>query len=115
VPSIRTERVDDALIVVAGGELDLASAPELQRAIEDALAVAASVVVDLSGVRFIDSSIVAALTVASSDVARREAGTQIVVVSPPGSHPRRVLDMVKVDAFVRLCDDRAAALASITW
>lgn len=55
------------------------------------------------------------IVVASDDVARRKHGNQFVVASPPGSHPRRVLDLVDADQFIRLSDDRAAALASIGW
>ena len=116
VPSIRIDRVaEHALVVTPSGELDLVSAPALREAIEDALSAVASVVVDLTAVSFIDSSIVGVLATASTDVARREAGSQLVVVSPPGSHPRRVLDMVRAATFLRLYDDRPAALASIGW
>jgi anti-anti-sigma factor len=116
VTQIQTERVtEQAIIVVPSGELDVALAPELYEAIQDAFAVVASVVVDLSEVDFIDSSIVAVITMASGDVARREAGTQLVIVSPPGSRPRRVLDLVRAEGFVRLCDDRTVALDSIGW
>ncbi len=116
VPSIRIESVTEhALVVSPEGEVDLASAPALREAIEDALSAVASVVVDLTAVSFIDSSIVGVLATASTDVARREAGSQLVVVSPPGSHPRRVLDMVRAATFLRLYDDRPAALASIGW
>ena len=116
VPSIRIDRVaEHALVVTPSGELDLVSVPALREAIEDALSAVASVVVDLTAVSFIDSSIVGVLATASTDVARREAGSQLVVVSPPGSHPRRVLDMVRAATFLRLYDDRPAALASIGW
>ena len=116
VPSIRIDSVTEhALVVSPEGEVDLASAPALREAIEDALSTVASVVVDLTAVSFIDSSIVGVLATASTDVARREAGSQLVVVSPPGSHPRRVLDMVRAATFLRLYDDRPAALASIGW
>jgi anti-anti-sigma factor len=117
MPSIRIERGDDrsSIIVIPLGELDLAFAPRLAEALEEVLAAYGSVVLDLGEVDFIDSSIISVITTASRDVARREAGTQLVVVSPPGSHPRRVLDMVGADAFVRLFDDRSSAVASIGW
>lgn len=101
--------------MIPTGELDLASVPSLRTAIEDASATVASVVLDLTRVSFIDSSIVEVIVAASTDIARREAGSQLVVASLPDSHPRRVLNMVRADAFVRLYDDRDAALASIGW
>ena len=114
--SIRVDRAaEHALVVSPSGELDLASAPALRDALDDALATVASVVLDLSEVSFIDSSIIGVIVTASKDVARREAGSQLVVASPHGSHPRRVLDMVNADEIIRLYDDRHAALASITW
>jgi anti-anti-sigma factor len=116
VTEIRTEQVaEHALVITLNGELDLGSVTVLREAIEDALARVASVIVDLSAVAFIDSSIVSVIAVASGDVARREAGTQLVIISPPGSRPRRVLDLVRADGFVRLCDDRTMALDSIGW
>ena len=116
VAGIRTDRVTErGLVVVPSAALDLASVPCLRTAIEDAQAVVASVVLDLSEVSFIDSSIVGVIASANKDVARLEAGSQLVVVSPPGSHPRRVLDMVKAETFVRVYDDRTAALTAIGW
>jgi anti-anti-sigma factor len=115
MPSIRVESGGNHALVIAGGELDLASAGHLRDAIEEALSAAASVIVDLTDVVFIDSAIVGVIATASNDVARREAGAQIVVVSPPDTNPRRVLNMVQADAFVRICDDRASALRSTDW
>jgi anti-anti-sigma factor len=116
VSEIRTEHVAaQAVVVTPRGELDLASGPALRTALEDALTQVASVVLDLSDVSFIDSSIIGVIAGTSRDVARREAGSQLVVVSPPGSHPRRVLDMVAARDFLRLYDERAEALASIGW
>jgi len=113
---IRTEQVaKHALVITPSGELDLASVPALREAIDTALASVASVVLDLSGVSFIDSSIIGVIATASRDVARREAGAQRVVASLLGSRPRRVLDMVNAETFLRLYDDRTAALASIGW
>jgi len=116
VTEIRTEHVAaQAVIVTPRGELDLASGPALRTALEDGLTQVASVVLDLSDVSFIDSSIIGVIATTSRDVARREAGSQLVVVSPPGSHPR-VLDMVAAARdFLRLYDERAEALASIGW
>ena len=113
---IRTEQVaEHALVLAPSGEVDLASVPALREAIDTALASVASVVLDLADVSFIDSSIIGVITTASRDVARREAGTQLVVAAPPGSHPRRVLDMVNAETFLRIYGDRTAALASIGW
>ena len=69
-----TTDADDATILVAG-ELDLASAPQLQRAFDDRLE--RQVTVDLAGVTFIDSTGLRALVTARNDLAERNQ--QLVV------------------------------------
>jgi anti-sigma B factor antagonist len=55
--TIRVEREDDALIVHASGELDIASAKEFEGELRRAISSSVSgVVLDLRGVNFIDSS-----------------------------------------------------------
>lgn len=110
---IRTEHVAAQTIVVApSGELDLASAIELVDALDSAFATVPSVVLDLSEVTFIDSSIVGAVASTNGAVAALP-DARFVVVSPPGSRPRRVFEMVGAEEFLRLYDNRSAALASI--
>ncbi|MEU6206766.1 STAS domain-containing protein [Micromonospora musae] len=61
-PSIPNRREADAVTVIARGEIDLATADELQREIEAAVAGPASAVtVDLGEVTFLDSAGINAL------------------------------------------------------
>jgi anti-anti-sigma factor len=54
---IESRREGDAVIVALNGELDLASAPELERELREAEATNPSrVVIDLSGLGFMDST-----------------------------------------------------------
>jgi anti-anti-sigma factor len=54
---IRTERDEQVLVLTLSGELDLASAPALERQLDDARDVGVPrVVVDLSGLEFFDSA-----------------------------------------------------------
>jgi anti-sigma B factor antagonist len=64
VPALRTtvERFEASVLVCVQGELDLATAPALERALLDAAADApVDLVVDLSGVRFVDATGLGAL------------------------------------------------------
>ena len=54
--TVRTEPHENGVIVIAGGEIDLATSPKLREALLDPDARAASVVLDLREVTFIDSS-----------------------------------------------------------
>jgi anti-anti-sigma regulatory factor len=82
------------------GEHDLESVPTVQRT----LASSSSLIVDLTETQFIDSTIIGVLIGAG----RASAS---VIVSPPGSAPRRVLDTVRAGDLVPIVDDRATALA----
>jgi anti-anti-sigma factor len=62
---ISSERGSDATVLVLAGELDIASAPTLERAIEELDAEGAQrVVIDLGGVTFMDSTGLRALLLA---------------------------------------------------
>ena len=112
VTEIRTQQVAAQTIVVAPtGDLDLVSADDLADALDSAFASVPSVVLDLSDVTFIDSSIVGAAASTSRAVAALP-DARFAVVSPPGSRPRRVLEMVDAAEFVLVYDDRSAALAA---
>ena len=98
-------------MVAPSGELDVASAVELVDALDAAFATVPTVVLDLSEVTFIDSSIVGAVASTSRAVAGLP-DARFVVVSPPGSRPRRVFEMVDAEQVATLYDDRSAALTS---
>jgi anti-anti-sigma factor len=81
-------------VVVAGvtGEIDVSNAAQLERAIAGELdREAAGLVVDLGGLEFMDSSGVHMLFGLAHRLAQRGLGFALVV--PPGSLPRRVLDL----------------------
>lgn len=62
---ISSERADDAIVLILSGELDIASAPSLERSIETLASEGAErVVIDLSGVTFMDSTGLRALLLA---------------------------------------------------
>jgi anti-anti-sigma factor len=98
--SIDTRRDGDAVLIVLHGELDLASAPELERELRAAEASSPSpsrVTIDLSGLGFMDSTGLQALL-----RARERAGSSSYELKlRPGPHQvQRVFELTRtVDAF----------------
>lgn len=91
--------------VLVTGELDLVSAPELERELQRILLAAASdVVLDLRGVTFIDSSGLRVVLVGSRDA--RASGRRFVVLAGEGQ-VRRVIDMAQVADHLELDDEVA--------
>ncbi|MFD6160924.1 STAS domain-containing protein [Nocardia sp. NPDC060256] len=99
--------VDSAAILTVGGEVDAASAPQLQSGIEDALgAEPALLVVDLSGVRFFGSAglsvLLFAVEAAAKDGLRVVASAQV----------RRPIEVTGLDGILDVFDSLQDALAS---
>jgi anti-anti-sigma factor len=86
------------------GEIDLANAGELFAAIRAGRRDSTGLAVDLSNVTFLDSTGIA-------EIVRLARETQLRVVSPPGSEPRRVLLITGVDSVVVVLDTVDALLA----
>ena len=104
------EPVDGTRVLRATGELDIAVVPALLPDVPALVGTAESVVLDLSGVTFIDSSGVRFLDRVARECDRRE--TPFRVAAPPGSPPRRVLEIVGL-ADVLADDDLAAAILAV--
>ena len=89
------------------GELDAATAPQLEAAVREALpATEGAFLIDLSELEFMDSGGVNALLRARSLLGREERA--LAVVCPPGP-PRRVLDTIGIADLFALFDSRQAA------
>ena len=91
------------------GELDIATAPELQEAVDAALtAQPATLVVDLSPATFLDSS--GARTIAGAAKRGRAGGTAVALVCPANNTiVRRVVDWLRLDAVLPVHDVLADA------
>ena len=90
--AVAVDRLDDCVVVRVEGELDMASAPEL----EDALSRATSaphVVIDLGACTFLDST---GMRVITETI--RKAPRASVVATDPGV--LRVLEITAVDSMV---------------
>jgi len=92
---ITTEANDGNCIVAVEGEVDIHSAPQLERAITDAInAGHPTVTVDLSLVGFIDSSGLGALITALRQ--SEAANSKLILLSPQGA-VERVLALTGLD------------------
>lgn len=97
-----TEEGEDGLRVSVQGELDIATAAELERELLAGLR-GRDVVLDLQAVSFMDSSGLRALLVASREA--REAGRRLLVL-PGTGQVLRVIEMAQVAEHLELADDR---------
>ena len=90
-PLLRHEVVDGCAFIRLRGEIDLSNVDGLEAAIDSAVAEVRDAVIDLTAVDFIDSRGLRLLNRVSSSVAGRDGS--LVVVAPPGSIARSVLDI----------------------
>ena len=87
----RIEPIEGGLVVVAAGEVDLATAPGLMLALDEAVEGAEHVVVDLTAVAFIDSTAIAGIVRAAQ---RLDPEMRLLaVILAPGSQPARVWEL----------------------
>lgn len=98
-------------MVPVDGEIDLASAPKLMRALDDAVGGAEYVIADFSAATFIDSTAIA--TVVRSAQRLDPELSRLAVVFSPGSQPGRIWDLVGVSPPIPRFASRAAAEAGV--
>ena len=97
-PALRTtvERSEHSVMVCVHGELDLATAPALQRALLDAAADGpVDLVVDVSGVGFVDATGLGALLRAAEAV---QAGGGVLRLTSPSRMLRLMLRLLDLEA-----------------
>jgi anti-sigma B factor antagonist len=109
---VRWEHRDGGVAVIATGEIDLWSAPEVKAALAAHGKSAASVVLDLRGVTFMDSSGLG-LIVESNQRARKH-GFRFAVAVGGASDVHRILEMSGLMKVLELVDDPDAFLAGET-
>jgi anti-sigma B factor antagonist len=102
--SISISERDGRAVVVIRGELDLATAPDLDTALNDRLDAGQDVVVDLRELEFMDST---GLRVLVSAHTRVEGSDQsFLIVRPlPGAPIERILTVAGVEKVLELIDD----------
>jgi anti-anti-sigma factor len=90
------------------GELDLATAPELEQLVNERLDTGQDVVVDLRGLEFMDSSGIRVLVAAHARAARNDA--RLFVVRPgPATAVAKIVEVSGLDGELHIVDDPAQA------
>jgi anti-sigma B factor antagonist len=107
--TVHTEIEGHAPVVVVTGEIDMATAPMVERELTDAIETSdGAVVLDLCQVTFFDSSGLRAAIVAHRELA--EQGRRLSLACLPDSHVWRTFSLAGVDRLLHLHPSRAAAL-----
>lgn len=96
------------LVVSIGGEVDISNIDAIAEVIYAQPNSDHGLVIDLSEVSYLDSSAVSLL----HDLAMRLRGRaqRLVVVSPPGTPPRRILELTALYVNAPVADELAGAL-----
>jgi anti-anti-sigma factor len=98
---------DGRAYVTLRGELDIATAPELEQLVNERLDSGREVVVDLRGLEFMDSSGIRVLVAGHTRAGR--SGTRLVVVRAAGSAVAKIVEVSGLDGELHLVDDPADA------
>ena len=99
-----TERMEDAIVVRATGEIDMSTVDVLRRELDNARAEDATTLLDLSGVTFIDSTGLHLLLDASHSSAVSDWGFFVV---RPSEAVRRLLDVSGTSDLIMVVDPDA--------
>lgn len=111
---IRTVKLAEHLWLISlSGEHDFATTPQLEATISDAFSAGSVIAIDLTDATFIESSTIGIL-VAAREQADHNPGDDLVVIAPPQTSVRRILDIVGGDNLFRVYDDRNTALTALT-
>jgi anti-sigma B factor antagonist len=102
--SISTAERDGHAVVAVRGELDLATAPELESTVFERLDAGQTVVLDLRELDFMDSSGVRVLVAAHARAT--DGGPDFAIVRPPaGSEVAKILDIAGVEQQLHVVDE----------
>ena len=106
---VRREARDGGVVVIASGEIDLASSPELRAALLAPDAQAPNVVLDLREVTFIDSSGLGVIV--GQQKRSQEDGYRFAVAVAAQSSVERILNLSGLVKVLDIVDDPAERLA----
>jgi anti-sigma B factor antagonist len=101
--SISVAEVDGRAQLILRGELDLATAPELEQLLIERIDASEDVVVDLRGLEFMDSSGIRVLVAAHTRAGR--TGTRVLIVRPePDSAVAKIVEVAGLDRELNILD-----------
>jgi anti-sigma B factor antagonist len=102
--AISISDTDGRAVVEVRGELDLATAPELEAVLLERLDAGAEVVLDLRELQFMDSSGLRVLVTAHARAS--DGGPRFAIVRPPAdSEVARILDIAGVEPQLNVVDE----------
>jgi anti-sigma B factor antagonist len=102
--SISTSERDGRALVVVRGELDLATAPDLEAVVTECLDAGHHVVIDLRELEFMDSSGLRVLV--SAHFRAADDGLSLVIVRPvEGGEVAKILSIAGIDQELELIDE----------
>jgi anti-anti-sigma factor len=100
-------------VVEIRGELDLATAPELEGPLEEAVRAAEPLLIDLSGCEFIDSTGIAMIVRAWQQLADGNGEGNRVVICSANDQVRRVLEITGLELSIPIHGSREDALVAL--
>jgi anti-sigma B factor antagonist len=101
--SISVAEIDGRAHVTLRGELDLATAPELEQLLIERIDASQDVVVDLRALEFMDSSGIRVLVAAHTRAGR--TGTRVLIVRPePDSAVAKIVEVAGLDRELNILD-----------
>jgi anti-sigma B factor antagonist len=111
---VALEGWEDAVLVVAGGEIDLYAAPRLrQRIVSHIDAGKRRLIVDLSAVTFIDSTAIGVLVGAMVQLKRSHEDAMLAVFARHNRRVERTFELAGVENVIDLYDTREAAVSAL--
>ncbi len=108
--AIEVQDTDDRMLVTPRGELDMATAPELEQTILPRLQQGTWVVLDLRSLDFIDSSGLR-VVVGAHRSAEEHGGRFTCVRGAAGTTVHRIVEIAGIDGVIEMVDDPAEAAA----
>ncbi len=108
---VEFHEADGVTVAAISGEVDVSNASDIGGAFEDLSDVPRGMVVDLRGLVYLDSSGISLL----HDLATRmrQRWSRLVVVCPPSSPPRRVLELTALDSHTLILDTIEPAIETL--
>jgi anti-anti-sigma factor len=109
---VRVDRVGEAAVVTAHGELDAFTAPMLADAFAEAAADGDDrFVIDLSRVAFMDSTALGLVVKVVNEIGDRGGDVRLVL---PEESARRIFEITTLDRVLPVEESRAAALRALS-
>jgi len=109
---VETRTLDGIPLIQPHGEIDIYTVPEFEQAVSGAVGGARIVIVDLSDISYLDSSGLSTLIGAYKALSAKGGELYIAAPADPPA-VRRVLEITRLDAFVRIRGSLAEILEEL--